>query len=174
MSLGKSDANHAWMGIAAALITAVASIIVALIQIDKSGEPTEPEMEIKDVSLQIADIGSNEAYYTVNCPITVRLIGNIAVTSRGTVLYRFVRIPGLNRPEEAGAVRTVTFDAPGNSQVLDEVTINIPKGEVYVGELIEIVHPANKRSNQVDIRVHCDETYPEGPPGPPPNFENPP
>lgn len=174
MSQGRIDANHPWVVIAVALIGAAATIIAALITVSRSGGNPEPEMVITDVSLQIADLGSYEAYYTVKCPITVRLIGNIAVTSRGTVSYRFIRIPGLNRPEEVGPVRTITFDAPGNSQVLDEVTINIPKGEVYKGELIEIVHPVNRRSNQVEIMVRCDPDLPEGPPGPPPNVGNPP
>lgn len=174
MSIEKSDTNHHWVNIAGVLITAAATIIAAIITVNKSDGNSEPEMVITDVSLQIADPGSYEAYYNVKCPITIRLIGNIAVTSRGTVSYRFVRIPGLNRSEEVGAVRTITFDAPGSSQVLDEVTISIPKGEVYVGELIEIVHPVNRRSDLVKIMVRCDPDLPEGPPGPPPNVENPP
>lgn len=174
MSSKKSKSRLPLGTIIAALIAGAATIIAAIITVNSSGSRENPPLVVTDASLAIADTGLYQSYYNVRCPITVRLEGNIAVTAPGTVSYRFVRILGLNEPERADPVKTVTFDSPGTTQVIDQVTINIPEGEAYTGVILEIIHPVNRRSNQVDITVRCDPTLPEGPPGPPPDVGNPP
>jgi hypothetical protein len=172
MATGKSDATNHWVAIAVALIGAAATIIAAFIGVSNSRQKTESALVVTDVSLNTADGGRYDYYNLMKCPVTIKLAGNIAVTAPGTVSYRFVRIHGLNQPEEQGRVMTATFDAAGSTQVFDEVNINIPEGEFYTGEILEIVHPVNKRSNQVDIMIFCGTGLPDGPPGPPPNVEN--
>ena len=174
MSSEHSESKQHRILIITALIGAVATVLAALITVIGSGKPEQQGLVVTDTSLSLANSDLYQYYASVRCPITLQLEGNIAVTAPGTVSYRFVRILGLNEPERLDPVKTVTFDSPGNTKVIYEVTISIPEGEAYTGVMLEIVHPVNRRSNQVDIMVRCDPTLPEGPPGPPPNVENPP
>jgi hypothetical protein len=142
---------------------------VALLYLGSEKENESPSKpEISEVALATAESQpSVEAY--VRCPFTVNLIGRISVTGgEGEIAYRFVR-QSFNGPEEPSEIRNLRVDEPGSYSARDSYTFNVPKGQLYVEDRLEVVRPENLASDPVKMNVKCDADLPPGPPTPPPD-----
>jgi hypothetical protein len=142
-----------------------------LLYLDSQNEP-EAKPHLAEYILTTAD-GQQSVQANVRCPFTVNLTGRISVTSgKGNVAYRFVR-QGFNEPETHTATQHFQVDGPGSHTVHDSYTFNVPEGDLYVEDRLEVLEPENRRSEPVALRVRCDATLPQGPTEPPPDVSPP-
>lgn len=157
-----------WLGLE--LTTPVPGLVMIVIGAVMVFQPVTQLMSqkptITDVAL-LTDTGGTSAQYGVRCPISIPLQGRISIgQTGGTVSYRFMRTHGLNQAPQPTEVRQLNFDGPGTATVTDTITVSIPEGDVFVSDYLEIVEPDSRRSEAVEIWVHCDPTLPDGPPWP--------
>ncbi len=139
---------------------------VVLLYLESQNKPA-PRPVITDATLATEDeqaaVDAN-----VRCPFTVNLVGHIAVTSgEGEIGYRFVR-QSFNGPEQPTAIRNIRANGAGSLPVRDSYTFNVPVGDLYIEDRLEVLTPENANSTPVKMRVECDAKLPAGPSIPPP------
>jgi hypothetical protein len=144
---------------------------VGLLYLDSENKPP-PKPEITEVALATAE-GQPSVDAYLRCPFTVNLKGRISVTSgEGDIAYRFVRQP-FNGPEETTEIQRISADGPGSYSARDSYTFNVPVGQLYVEDRLEVMTPENLSSEPVKMNVRCDANLPPGPPTPPPDVPSP-
>jgi len=153
-------------GLPTGVILIVAGVLLLYLGSQDETSPSKPE--ISEVALATAEgQASVEAY--VRCPFTVNLVGRISVTGgEGEIAYRFVR-QSFNGAEEPSETRNLRVDEPGSYPARDSYTFNVPKGQLYVEDRLEILRPENLSSDPVKMNVRCNADLPPGPPTPPPD-----
>jgi len=155
---------------ATGLPTGVLLIGAGVVLLYLGGEDTPPaKPEISEVALATAE-GQPSVEAHVRCPFTVNLVGRISVTNgQGDIAYRFVR-QSFNGPEEPSEVRNLRVDEPGSYKAHDSYTFNVPVGQLYVENRLEVLRPENLASEPVKMRVRCNANLPPGPSTPPPDI----
>jgi hypothetical protein len=140
---------------------------VALLYLgSKEESPSKPE--ISEVTLTTTE-GQPSVEANLRCPFTVNLIGHISVSGgQGDIAYRFVRQP-FNSPEEPSEIRNLRVDEPGSYSARDSYTFNVPVGQLYAEDRLEILRPENLTSDPVKMNVICNANLPPGPTTPPPD-----
>jgi hypothetical protein len=139
---------------------------IGLLYLDSQDKPPA-KPDIGEVTLTTAD-GQPSVDANVRCPFAVNLTGRISVTGgQGDIAYRFVR-QHFNGPIEPTDIQSVHADGGASLPVHDSYTFNIPTGELYVEDHLEVLTPESINSEPVKMTVTCNAELPASPTTPPP------
>jgi hypothetical protein len=115
------------------------------------------------------DTGQGSAEYNVRCPIEVALIGSISITGDpGTVSYELDQQSGLDGPISKGTVETLAFAHAGTENVIFNIPVNVPEGQVSFTATLTVINPTSSQSDPVQVSVTCNPGLPPNPPSGPP------
>lgn len=164
--IGFEFLNSKATGLPTGVVLIIAGVLLLFLGSEDEKAPSKPE--VSEVTLATAE-GQPSVEAHVRCPFTVNLVGRISVTSgQGEIAYRFVR-QSFNGVEEPSETKNLSVDEPGTHVARDSYTFNVPKGQLYVEDRLEILRPENLTSEPVKMNVRCNAKLPQGPPIPPPD-----